>query len=56
MTALGLFFLAGAAFYGYLWFATAQWREFACFVAIFSGGFAVIWFAMLNAKLTGKVR
>jgi len=56
LTALGLFFLAGAAFYGYLWFASAQWREFAAFVAIFSAGFAVIWFATLIAKLTGKVR
>ena len=56
LTALGLFFLAGAAFYGYLWFASAQWREFASFIAIFSGGFAVIWFAMLIAKLTGKVK
>jgi hypothetical protein len=56
LTALGLLFLAGAAFYGYLWFATAQFKEFASFVAIFSGGFAVIWFSMLIAKLTGKVR
>jgi hypothetical protein len=42
LSALGLFFLAGAAFYGYLWFATAQWREFTPFVTIFSGGFAII--------------
>lgn len=56
LSALGLFFPAGAAFYGYLWFATAQWREFTPFVTIFSGGFAIIWFAMLVAKLTGKVR
>jgi len=48
---LGLFFLAGASFYGYLWFATDQWREFTAFIAIFSGGFAMIWFAMLFAKL-----
>jgi hypothetical protein len=41
LSALGLFFLAGAAFYGYLWFATAQWREFTPFVTIFSGGFAI---------------
>jgi hypothetical protein len=51
LTALGLFFLAGASFYGYLWFATDQWREFTAFIAIFSGGFAIMWFAMLFAKL-----
>jgi hypothetical protein len=51
LIALGLFFLAGASFYGYLWFAANQWREFTGFVAIFSGGFAILWFAMLFAKL-----
>jgi len=48
---LGLFFLAGASFYGYLWFAADQWREFTAFIAIFSAAFAMIWFAMLFAKL-----
>jgi hypothetical protein len=48
---LGLFFLAGASFYGYLWFATDQWREFTAFIAIFSAGLAIMWFAMLVAKL-----
>jgi len=52
---LGLIFLAGAAFYGYLWFATDQWKEVTEFTAIYSGGFAIMWFAMLFAKLTRKV-
>lgn len=55
LVTLTLIFLAGAAFYGYLWFAH-QWRDFTGFIAIYSGGFAIIWFAMLFAKLTRKVR
>jgi hypothetical protein len=28
---LGLIFLAGAAFYGYLWFTMDRWRDFTAF-------------------------
>jgi hypothetical protein len=56
LTVLGLIFLAGAAFYGYLWFATPEWRDFTAFVAIYSGGFAIIWLAMLFAKLMRNLR
>jgi hypothetical protein len=53
---LGLISPAGAAVYGCLWFATIQSRELAVFVAVYSGGFAITWFAILFAKLSGKAR
>jgi hypothetical protein len=55
LVTLALIFLAGAVFYGYLWLAH-QLRDFTGFIAIYSGGFAIIWFATLFAKLTRKVR